>query len=177
MAGIFLGSKKFTTANNDDNWLQFDNIFSQKHSLYELHFYDIATTGTTAINYVEMSLIDNTGAVLSDSNYHWTRTYGRSNAAGRQTPISGLSQSKWQVAMSGFTDWPGNTVLTIHTPYESNRITSFMCSDIGSTTELHYNQYAGTYETNTSITGFRIFSSDTNEEMFIASVAVFGLGK
>lgn len=177
MAGIYLGSKKFTTANNDDNWLQFDNIFSRKHSLYEIHFYDIATTGVTAVNTIKMNLIDSTGAVLSDSNYHFTRTYGRSNAAGRQTPQSGLSQSYWNVAMSGYTDWPGNTVMTIHTPFESDRITSFMNTDIGSTSEMYYNQWAGTYETNTSITGFRIFSSDTNEEMFIANVAVFGLGR
>jgi len=113
MAGIFLGSKKFTTANNDDNWLQFDNIFSQKHSLYEIHFYDIATTNSTSTNTIKMSLIDNTGAVLSDSNYHWTRTYGRSSAAGRQTPISGLSQTNWEVANDGYIDWAGNTVMTI----------------------------------------------------------------
>lgn len=177
MAGIFLGKKTFTVANNTNNFLQMDNIFSSKHSAYELHFYDFQTAGDTSSNNIGMSLIDSTGAVKSDSEYYWTRTYGRANASGRQTPLSGTGQTYWTVAMSGYTDWQGQTVMIVHTPFESDRITSFYNTDIASTSEIYYNQFAGTYETNASITGFRLFSVDSAEELMMGNVSVFGIGK
>lgn len=177
MAGIFLGHKTFTTDNNTSNWLQMDNIFSQKFSAYELHFYDLITEEDTTVNTIKMSLIDSTGAVKSDSEYYGTRTYGRSNADGRQSSQSYGSLAYWNVAMSSYTDFSANTRMVIHTPFESDRITSFYNSDIGSTSEIYNNQWAGTYETNASITGFRIYSTNAAAELKVGNVSVFGLGK
>ena len=177
MAGIFLGHKTFTTDNHDSNWLQMDNVFSNKHSAYELHFFDYYTQGDTSVNNMFMNLIDSTGAVKSDSAYYSTRQYGRSNADGRQTAASYSGLAYWYVAMGCYDDFSATTKMVIHTPFESDRITSFYNTDIGSTSEIYYNQYAGTYETNASITGFRVYSGDGNEEMKSLNVAVFGLGR
>ena len=177
MAGVLLGEQNLLIDNNTSNWLQMDNIFSSKFSVYELHFYDFYSHGDTSVNNVLMSLIDSTGAVKSDSAYYGTRNYGRSNANGRQSAISYSGQSRWYVAMGSYTDFLPTTIMTIHTPFESDRITSYYCTDIGSTSEIYLNHYAGTYETNASITGFRLFSYDDGEELMMGTVAVFGLGK
>lgn len=177
MAGIFLGHKTFTTDNNDSNWLQMDNIFSDKFSAYELHFYDFYTQGATSVNNLFMNLIDITGAVKSDSEYYGTRTYGRSNADGMQTAIAYNGLAYWVVAMGCYDDFSANTRMIIHTPFESDRITSFYNTDIGTTSEIYHNSYAGTYETNASITGFRVYSQDNAEEMKSLNVSVFGVGK
>ena len=177
MAGVFLGHKTFTTDNNDSNWLQMDNIFSDKFSAYEIHFYDYYTQGDTSANQMRMNLIDSTGAVKSDSEYYSTRQYGRSNADGRQTPIAYDGLAYWVVSMGCYDDFSANTIMVMHTPFESDRITSFYNTDIGTTTEIYTNSFAGTYETNASITGFRIYSGDNAEEMKSLNVSIFGVGK
>ena len=108
MAGVFLGHKTFTTDNNDSNWLQMDNIFSDKFSAYEIHFYDYYTQGDTSVNNMLMSLIDNTGAVKSDSAYYSCNNYGRSNADGRQTPAVYDGLAYWRVAFGCYDDFSAN---------------------------------------------------------------------
>lgn len=177
MAGILLGEKSFTVDNNDSNWLQMDNIFSRRFSAYELHFNDFYTQQNTNINDIYMNLIDNTGAVKSDSTYYSARAYGRGNADGRQASQSYSGVAYWRVAMGSYNDYFASTHMVIHTPFESNRITSFYSTDLGTTSEHYHNMRAGTYETNACITGFRLYSNDNNEELYMGNVTVFGLGK
>jgi len=177
MALTYITNKTFSQAKHNDTWLQLDNIFSHKHSLYELHLRGFQTTGATSAYNIHMSLIDGSGNLLSDSNYHFGQQGMRSNADGRFNSGS-TGQTSWRTGLLAYYEWTGNGRLLIHTPYESNRVTSFQGEMAGSTSEHYTIMQTGTYNNATRITGIRFFVPVTGDyALQFADVTVYGLGK
>lgn len=179
MAIEFITHKKLLSPNHNDTFIQLDDVFSSRHSAYQIHAKNFHNTGDTSSFSMLMSLIDANGNLLSDSNYHYGQQYMRSNADGRQTAGGSTGQTNWVMAQGNYYDWNGHTRMIIHTPYESDRVTYHMTQSIGTTSEHYTWMRTGTYNNATRVTGFRVFCSGgaSNDALFEAEITVYGLGK
>lgn len=174
MAGIRLAHKDFIISKDVTNTLQFDNIFSQRFSMYEILGHNLKSSYGQQRDWLNMTLLGADGSVLSGTDYYSHYNYIHSNGttkyAGNEAGVS-----DWRFARHTEDSFGTNFRAVIHTPYESNRITSFQNTvSSNNSSNLHFFETTGVYRNNTAITGFRLFGE--TYEVIGGNISVFGIG-
>lgn len=174
MAGVRLAHKDFIISKDVTNTLQFENIFSQHYSAYEILGHNLVSSYGGIRDNLMMSLLDANGNVIADGSYQSTRNDIRSNVT---TLNSGSSNNAntWVFARHSDDSFGTNFRAVIHTPFESDSITMFINEiSTNNSSNLYYYSMAGVHQSAERITGFRLYGE--LYEVIGGNISVYGIG-
>lgn len=174
MAGVRLAHKDFIIAKDVTNTLQFDNIFSQRYSAYEILGHNLVSSYGGVRDWLIMGLLDANGNIISDGNYQSQRNEIFSNSTSTAQGSVNNSNS-WYFSRYTDDSFGTNFRAVVHTPFESDSITMFICeSSSNNSSVLYYYSTAGVHQSAERITGFRLYG--LTNEVIGGNISVFGIG-
>jgi len=174
MSRIRIAHKNFEVAKDANNILQFDNVFSDRFSAYEIIGHNISA-GENPGTIFSMSLIGADGNVITTSSYYSVQTYGYDNVTTSTTSVQTGTYFRYfsRVGEEG----SSNFQAVIHTPYESDKYTSFFNTCTQEISGWYYSFVkSGIYQNAERVTGFRLYSDNLSYEIEAGNVSVFGIG-
>ena len=181
MASRLLAVGEIGTGYDSQSILDFEDVFSGDYPAYEIFLTNLL--GRVDNMYINANLIDASGSVLSDSNYHWQSTSVRDSSTTQSSAV-GNSVAFWSVGRpsgSSTTQRSSTNRLVICSPFESNSFTTFFSEQTGWNSQTAYfYTFGGNYKNAVSCTGIR-FSSEANSTsgdrgIFGGSVRIYGIG-
>ena len=152
--------------------IDFDNVFSNKYDVYKITTANISTVGSTNTD-VDMRLLDSTGTVIDQSEYHYAEQILRTNSAyGTRTSTSATSLSQFFGGTDNHPESMG-AVCYVFNPFDSSSYTFFTSQVSYAVASVKRGfKSVGLHESTESCRGFRIFTSQIFDE---GVISVYGV--
>jgi len=138
--------------------LDCDNIFSTNYDVY-FFSYELKESSSGNDQWIRMRLIDNSGSVISDSEYDYAQLVLPSNATYYQTV--GVAQDNWTYAGVGYSDDTGNAgSIYIYSPNDSGSYTYLTTQASSTVTNIAYGTKGiGVHKVAETIRGLRFYTT------------------
>ena len=139
--------------------LDCDNIFSDS---YDVYFFTVSLKESSPGNdqWIRMRLIDNSGSVISDSEYDYAQLTMPSNSSFYDT-ARGAGQDNLTYAGIGYADDTGNSSsMYVYNPYDSSSYTFLTAQASTTVTNIGYGTKGiGVHKSAETIRGLRFYTT------------------